>query len=168
MAWDPIKAVGPTEPLYFGPLAGYNTDEFGRRGLDQDKNTAKGIKCFSENKIANYALKDNTETKSTNSYVPPFTTWDDPPPRVGQEWRKGDAEEVPTWDEFSQKTTFHGVRYIFDKTPFRTRRYFFQVLAERIYCFSENEISQDKNAFLIFKNRVKNRLKFLSNLIRIN
>ena len=130
MAWDPIKVVGVTEPLYFGPLAGYDTDEF-YRSWDQDKKTAKEFKWFSENKTANYALKDKTETKNTNLHGHLFTVWDDPPPQVDQDWRKGDPEDVPTWDEFSQKTTFHGVRYIFDKTPFRTRRFIFQVLAER-------------------------------------
>ena len=33
-------------------------------------------------------------------------------------------DEIPTWDEFTQTTTFHGVRYIFNnKTPFKLRRF---------------------------------------------
>ena len=124
MAWDPVKAVGTTEPLYFGPLAGYDAEELDRRGLDQDKKTAKGFKWFSKKKTEN-----NAENKHTKPLGPPSGAWDDPPPtpQVGQWWKKGDPEEIPTWDEFSQKTTFHGVRYIFDKTPFRTRRYFFKL-----------------------------------------
>lgn len=44
-------------------------------------------------------------------------------PGVGPEEEDRPApEDVPTWDEFAQKTTFHGVRYMFDKTPFRVRR----------------------------------------------
>ena len=124
MAWDPVRAVGATEPLYFGPLAGYDAEELNRRGLDQDKKTAKGFNWFSKKKPEN-----NAENKNTKPLGPPSKAWDDSPPtpQVGQWWRKGDPEEIPTWDEFSQKTTFHGVRYIFDKTPFRTRRYFFKL-----------------------------------------
>ena len=28
------------------------------------------------------------------------------------------------WSEFTQNTTFHGVKYIFEETPIRMRRYF--------------------------------------------
>ena len=30
--------------------------------------------------------------------------------------------ELPTWDDFTQNTTFHGIRYIFDKDAIRFRR----------------------------------------------
>ena len=32
-------------------------------------------------------------------------------------------DDVPTWDEFTQNTTFHGIRYVFDRTPFKCRRF---------------------------------------------
>ena len=48
MAWDPVSVIGGTEPLYFGPLAGYDTEELDRRGIDQDKKTTKGFKWMSE------------------------------------------------------------------------------------------------------------------------
>ena len=28
-----------------------------------------------------------------------------------------------SWEDFTQNTTMHGFRYIFDPTPFKTRRY---------------------------------------------
>lgn len=33
-----------------------------------------------------------------------------------------DAEEIITWTEFTQNTTFHGLKYIFDEKPFGLRR----------------------------------------------
>ena len=45
MSLDPsINATGNT--LYFGPLAGYDTEELDRRGLNQDKKTLKGFEWF--------------------------------------------------------------------------------------------------------------------------
>ena len=32
-------------------------------------------------------------------------------------------EEFLTWNDFIQRTTFHGVKFIFDKTPYFLRRY---------------------------------------------
>ncbi len=39
----------------------------------------------------------------------------------GYESEKNEAEEV-TWDTFTRNTTFHGVKYIFDESPYRFRR----------------------------------------------
>ena len=44
MPWDPVSVSGSSEPLYFGPLAGYDVEELDRKGLDQDKKTTKGFK----------------------------------------------------------------------------------------------------------------------------
>ena len=35
---------------------------------------------------------------------------------------KPDPEEVISWNEFAQNTTFHGIKYIFDKKPIGIRR----------------------------------------------
>ena len=35
---------------------------------------------------------------------------------------KGQTNKVQTWDEFTQNTTIHGVKYIFDKDHFKLRR----------------------------------------------
>ena len=31
-------------------------------------------------------------------------------------------KDLPTWNDFTQNTTFHGIRYIFDKDAIRFRR----------------------------------------------
>ena len=36
---------------------------------------------------------------------------------------KGQRNKVQTWDDFTQNTTIHGVKYIFDKGHFKLRRY---------------------------------------------
>ena len=118
MAWDPVSVIGGTEPLYFGPLAGYDTEELDRRGIDQDKKTTKGFKWMSEAATA--------KTKATSATSQEKQPLDPGPPssELGQGLRskKFGKDEFPTWDEFTQKTTFHGVRYIFDKTRFKIRR----------------------------------------------
>ena len=35
---------------------------------------------------------------------------------------KGQTIKVQTWDDFTQNTTIHGVKYIFDKGHFKLRR----------------------------------------------
>ena len=35
---------------------------------------------------------------------------------------KGQTNKVQTWDDFTQNTTIHGVKYIFDKGHFKLRR----------------------------------------------
>ena len=42
------KVTDSSEPLYFGPLAGYDTEELDRKGLDQDKKNVKGFKWLSK------------------------------------------------------------------------------------------------------------------------
>ena len=129
--WQQVNTIGSQEPFYFGPLSGYDAEELDRRGLDQDKKTAKGFKWFSK--------KDKLPTHSDNVVsvkienvppAPPTKAWDGPPatpevdPGKGQHGRSSTKypDEIPTWDEFTQTTTFHAVRYIFDKTPFKIRR----------------------------------------------
>ena len=118
MQWDPISVTGNSEPLYFGPLAGYDTEELDRKGLDQDKKTTKGFKWVSKDKTT------ASEEKGQQKYPlgPQVKAWDDPPtPEQGQ-GLKLDSDGIPSWDEFTQTTTFHGVRYIFDKSPNKLRR----------------------------------------------
>ena len=118
MAWDPVSVIGGTEPLYFGPLAGYDTEELDRRGIDLDKKTTKGFKWMSEAATA--------KTKATSATSQEKQPLDPGPPSLelsqGLRSKKLGRDELPTWDEFTQKTTFHGVRYIFDKTRFKIRR----------------------------------------------
>ena len=35
---------------------------------------------------------------------------------------KGQRNKIQTWDDFTQNTTIHGVKYIFDKGHFKLRR----------------------------------------------
>ena len=122
MAWDPVSVIGGTEPLYFGPLAGYDTEELDRRGIDQDKKTTKGFKWVS----AAAGTAETAITKTTSATLQEKEPLEPelPSSELGQGPRskKFGPDALPTWDEFTQKTTFHGVRYIFDKTRFKIRR----------------------------------------------
>ena len=122
MEWDPMTVTGSSEPLYFGPLAGYDTDELDRRGLDQDKKTTKGFKWLSKKEPTGKAVTSVVKVEQKTPTGPPVKAWDDPPP-TPEQGQKLDPDGVPTWDEFTQTTTFHGVRYIFDKSPNKLRRY---------------------------------------------
>ena len=39
------------------------------------------------------------------------------------------SKNAPTWDEFTQNTTFHGIRYVFDRTQYKFRRSVNSVIA---------------------------------------
>ena len=117
MPWDPVSVSGSSEPLYFGPLAGYDVEELDRKGLDQDKKTTKGFKWLSTKEST--ANVGKVEQKPPLG--PPVKAWDDPPPTPKQ-GLKLDSDGVPSWGEFTQTTTFHGVRYIFNKSPNKLRR----------------------------------------------
>ena len=137
--WQPVSTVGSQEPFYFGPLAGYGAEEPDRRGLDQDKKTAKGFKWFSKKeKLPSDSNNAVPVTIDNVSPGPPAKAWDGPPPTPevdqgqGHDGRSSAKDEIPTWDDFTQTTTFHGVRYIFDKTPFKIRRYVTFILIQRI------------------------------------
>ena len=125
MAWDPVSVIGGTEPLYFGPLAEYDTEELDRRGIDQDKKTTKGFKWISAVTGSAEAASGKTKTSSATSQEKQPLDPGLPSSELSQGLRskKLGRDELPTWDEFTQKTTFHGVRYIFDKTRFKIRRY---------------------------------------------
>ena len=109
-----LSTTGNT--LYFGPLSGYDTEELDRRGLDQDKKTLKGYEWFSS--------KDSNSTPTTIETIP-FKKGASVSENKHSHQDQGsekDSEDRPTWDHFTQRTTFHGIRYIFDQTPFRLRR----------------------------------------------
>ena len=117
MQWDPVAVTYNSEPFYFGPLSGYDTEKLDKKGLDQDKKNSKGFKWLSKKE----SMGDNVEKKA------PVNSWDDPPPTPEQGQKqsqslKPDPDGAPSWDEFTQTTTFHGVRYIFDKSPNKLRR----------------------------------------------
>ena len=117
MAWD--STLGTTgNALYFGPLAGYNTEELDRRGLDQDKKTLKGFKWFS---LKDSIPSSSTSTTTSQEKVTSESNKKRSNPDEGSAAQNG-TKNIPTWDVFTRTTTFHGIRYIFDKTPFRLRR----------------------------------------------
>ena len=123
MQWDPLSVTGNSEPLYFGPLAGYDTEELDRKGLDQDKKNTKGFKWVSTKESKDKATASEEKVQQKFPSGKPMKAWDYPPPtpEQGQDL-KLDPDGVPSWDEFTQTTTFHGVRYIFDKSPNKLRR----------------------------------------------
>ncbi len=125
MAWNPITAVETTEPFYFGPLSGYGTEELDRKGLDQDKKNTTGFKWTSKKDPHGKKDLPGAEPDPKENLKKEMSKEGQGHPEghhEGQRPRQKDLDEVPTWDEFTQKTTFHGVRYIFDETPFRVRR----------------------------------------------
>ena len=99
--WDQVKTLDNKEPMYFGPMSDSHTDELGQRGLDKDKKSTTGFR-WTSGKASNPASKIE---------------------RVG---KQGSPEkcaiDVPTWDDFTNTTTFHGVRYIFSKSSGKLRR----------------------------------------------
>ena len=120
-----MSIVGSKEPFYFGPLAGYGPKEL--EGLETGKEFKWLDKLPSD---SNNVLSVKIENIPSG---PPTKVREAPPPRPEVDQGKGQCQEgrsstkypdeIPTWDEFTQTTTFHGVRYIFDKTPFKIRRY---------------------------------------------
>ena len=130
MAWDPITAVHTTEPLYFGPLAGYDIEELDRKGLDQDKKNIKGFKWLSKKESENPAEKHPLEKNETEGSV---TSEVDQGQKKGECHKKKNPDDIPSWDDFMRTTTFHGVRYIFDKTPFKIRRSVSLLISLRIF-----------------------------------
>ena len=99
--WDQVKAFGNEEPVYFGPLSDENTEELEQRALGQDKKTTKGFEWTS-------GKGSTSVSKSTNMDI--------------QESPKDCAIEIPSWDDFTNATTFHGVKYIFSKSSGKVRR----------------------------------------------
>ena len=85
MAWDPVSVIGGTEPLYFGPLAGYDTEELDRRGIDQDKKTTKGFRWMSE--AATAKNKSNISNIAREAGLGPRTTF-------FRTWSRSEVEEV--------------------------------------------------------------------------
>ena len=127
MQWDTIAVIDSSDPLYFGPLSGCDTEELDRKGLDQDKKNTKGFKWLSKKEPEGNVLTSEDKVEKKALFSKPVKAWDDPPPtpKPGQKQdqaQKLDPDGVPSWDEFTQTTTFHGVRYIFDKSPNKLRR----------------------------------------------
>ena len=127
MQLDPISVTGNSEPLYFGQLAGYDTEELDRKGLDHDKKITEGFKWLPKTDSKDKATENEGKVEQKSPLGPPVKAWDNPPPTPEQgktkdQGLKLDPDVVPSWDEFTQTTTFHGVRYIFDKSPNKLRR----------------------------------------------
>ena len=94
--------------MHFGPLAGYDTDELDRKGLDQEKKTLRGFEWFSlmdsivasttptltiiEEEIFKYSDQDQYHKQGEHQRLK----------------RKKSVKDLPTWYNFTQTTTFHG------------------------------------------------------------
>ena len=100
--WDQVKALGNKEPMYFGPLYRCTIEELERRGIDQDKKSKKSFKWTSGKASDPVGKMENAENQGSP---------------------KECAIDIPTWDGFTNTTTFHGVRYIFSKSSGKIRRY---------------------------------------------
>jgi len=47
-----------------------------------------------------------------------------PEKKAENNWVSVETEDVEvSWQDFTQNTTFHGIKYIFNKAPFKGRRY---------------------------------------------
>ena len=112
MSWqinsEPIPFSSSEETqggLTFGPLAGYEKEQ-----LCETINT-----------------DTDTGVISKKSGGPVKAAWYDDPPEAGQAGplppKPVDPEELVSWDQFTQSTTFHGVKYIFGAQQFKLRRY---------------------------------------------
>ena len=126
MSSNQISVVEIGDPMYFGPLAGYNTEELDRRGLDQDKKVVQGFRWTSQDLGIKYEMKLEGNGGDTPTSPPHLSARQKCQCQCqckAQSPARGSIiDEVPTWDEFTQNTTFHGIRYIFDPSAYRMRR----------------------------------------------
>ena len=122
MQWDSIPYVGNSEPLYFGPPVGFDSEELDIEGLDEDKKTTKGFKWLPKTESKDTVKTSEEQAEQKPQLCTIVKIWDDSPPTPEQGKTKSGPDGVPSWDEFTQTTTFHGVRYIFDKSPNKLRR----------------------------------------------
>ena len=124
MAVDSVVSFGGDEFLCFGPLSGYGTEELGRRGLDPNKKSTKGFKRFSQK--GSDALYQISKDKEQEDFSRSEHQGQEQGQIKGQSSTgKEDVRiDIPTWEEFIQTTTFHGIKYIFGRSPHRFRRYF--------------------------------------------
>ena len=99
--WDQVKPLGNKELIYFGPLSDSNPDELGQKVSDQDKKSATSFKWTSRTVPNSVGKNGNVENKGSQQEC---------------------AIDIPTWDAFTNTTTFHGVRYIFSKSSSKLRR----------------------------------------------
>ena len=147
MSSDQVIVVEIGDPMYFGPLAGYDTEELDRRGLDQDKKVVQGFRWTSQDPGIKYEMKPEGNGRDTPT----------PPPHLSERWkcqcqcqckaqspaRESIIDEVPTWDEFTQNTTFHGIRYIFDPSAYRMRRSEYNICFIFLLCLFGKEYDYD-------------------------
>ena len=99
--WDQVKTLGNKEPIYFGPLSDSNTEELGQKVSDQDNKSTTGFKWTPRTVPNSVGKNSNVEHKGSPQEC---------------------AIDIPTWDAFTNTTTFHGVRYIFSKSSCKLRR----------------------------------------------
>ena len=139
MALDPLSSYGGKDVYYFGPLAGYSTQELDERGLDQDKKDTRGFVWTSEKNRDVYSgiSMPNTKDFQYFGFTPRHYMGNKNQEQVnenkilkgrsqsykdyGENWDEVKVN-VPMWMEFTQRTTFHGIRYIFDPSPYRMRK----------------------------------------------
>ena len=70
---------------------------------------------YSQDFITDYGYNDTTKLCKEKSEQA------DRQEETSKEERNGEEEEIPSWTEFTENTTFHGIKYIF-QSGFRFRR----------------------------------------------
>ena len=76
----------------------------------EEKNMSAIDPSFNRNMVVTY----HGQSPGNPPEKKPIDQW-------GSEEVKGDEENV-TWDTFTQNTTFHGVKYVFNRSQYRFRR----------------------------------------------
>ena len=104
--WDQVKTVDLNEPMYLGPLYSFNISEWDKRDVEQTKKK-KSFKWISKRRKGTKEVIPGLSPRTKGEVVPSL-----------QEVKL----DVRSWGELTRTTTFHGVRFIFDKTPFKLRR----------------------------------------------
>ena len=116
--WNEAQTVGSEGPVYFGPLAPYDRTDYERKTSRYDKSFGQKstrVKEIHEAFSAIVSQTGNAQSGSANT----GSAQQEPKEQQQQEI----AINIPTWDDFTQTTTLHGVRYIFEQTHFKLRRY---------------------------------------------
>ena len=103
--WDQIKTIYGNDSMYSWSWYAFNANEWDMRDVDQTKkNSFKRMSKGNKESIDEVPVVYSRMEEEV-----------DPP---SEEVKL----DVPSWGEFTQTTTFHGVKYIFNKTPSKLRR----------------------------------------------
>ena len=108
MALDSLSTSGAKNGrsnAYLGPITGYSSNELKETSVNGQYNVG-----FTPNTFSRQSNEAKGQGHSEGQ---------------GQDQSKQWSEvsvQVPMWVDFTQRTTFHGVRYIFDPAPHAIRR----------------------------------------------